>query len=77
MNPINLVVLARLFAETVSADPGAGPRALDGVPPAERGRIEQVLAGLLASPEEERMLRLPLADTDMVDFEVEEEVGRR
>ncbi|MEU6479066.1 hypothetical protein ABZ858_19700 [Streptomyces sp. NPDC047017] len=77
MNAINLVDLARLFQAAVSSEPGSPPGLPDTVPAAERTRIEEVLAALLASPEDERMLRLPMTDTDMVDFEIPEEVGRR
>ncbi|MFJ2603698.1 hypothetical protein ACIQOU_33155 [Streptomyces sp. NPDC091279] len=77
MNAINIVDLARLFDAALST--GAERPALvpDQAQGAERARVEQVLAALLASPEEERMLRLPMADTDMVDFEIPEEVGHR
>ncbi|MEU7319302.1 hypothetical protein ABZ682_01880 [Streptomyces griseoviridis] len=77
MNPINLVDLSRLFQAGVLAEPARWADILDGAPPADRARVEHVLAALLAEPEDERMLRLPMADTDMVDFEIPEEADHR
>ncbi|MFH8432221.1 hypothetical protein [Streptomyces sp. NPDC018056] len=75
VNPINLVDLATLFESAVSSDAGKRQDVLASVPAAERARIGHVLGELLADPEDERMLRLPMTDTDMVDFEIAEEVG--
>ncbi|MET9145846.1 MULTISPECIES: hypothetical protein [unclassified Streptomyces] len=75
VNPINLVDLAKLFESAVSSDAAKRRDVLESVPAAERTRIGRVLGELLASPEDERMLRLPMTDTDMVDFEIAEEVG--
>lgn len=76
MKAINLVELAGLFRAAVSTDPTVP--AVSAVSPvddahdgaAEFARVDGVLAALLATPEDERMLRLPLYDTDMVDFEI-------
>jgi hypothetical protein len=75
MNPISLVDLANLFDAAVAAEPNRLPHLLEKLPPADRGRIEKTLAGLLACPEDARMLRLPLTDTDMVDFDFPVEAG--
>ncbi|WP_328611369.1 hypothetical protein OG943_20330 [Amycolatopsis sp. NBC_00345] len=75
MNPITLVDLARLFHAAVTADPAVPAELPGGVPRAERERVGAVLTALLADPEDERMLRLPLTGTDMVDFEIPVEVG--
>ncbi|WP_428935982.1 hypothetical protein [Streptomyces sp. ACT015] len=77
MNPINLVDLSRLFTAGVRADTARQAEILGRADAADRARVERVLADLLDAPEDTRMLRLPMTDTDMVDFEIEEEAAPR
>ncbi len=71
-NAISTVAIARIFADvtttSTSLDAAVGARTIE--PPGAAQQLVRGIGRVLARPAPERIFRLPLHDTDMVDFDV-------